>query len=470
MKKNVCLLSLLLLVACQQQYDSVFPANDIVPLEQIQAEVTSVSMSEAEKIAASFYGDDAKTRATDRRIEAISVINDDTGRPAIYVVNYADDKGFVLISATKNFMPILAYSDKGHFTVGKSYVAGLNDWMENMGAIIETVSAYPVDSAYVYKNIWKKYLQNDEPEKKIVKTRQQYDEEFADYVRSCYFQWASEGYSVCLFCDFSTAYPFYERFRSLAQSMTYPEYDYTVQSIVRSKTYDKSSKKDNFVFTTWDQLLGFNAQLPQINGEYPYAGCATIAMAQVMKYHEYPTTFDWNAMPNNYATPQTAGLIRELGDAIHAKYGLKQTPASLDNVRSALVSKYGYASTTRLISHSADVVEKELNENRPVIMEGFSPKGDEGHAWVATGYDHSDYYTEYELMVMPEQYYPGGTFVFLVADSDMEITNSRYFYMNWGWYGKYDGFYYDANIWVDRDDGRFYFNKNRRDMVGIQPK
>ena len=79
MKKNVCLLSLLLLVACQQQYDSVFPANDIVPLEQIQAEVTSVSMSEAEKIAASFYGDDAKTRATDRRIEAISVINDDTG-------------------------------------------------------------------------------------------------------------------------------------------------------------------------------------------------------------------------------------------------------------------------------------------------------------------------------------------------------------------------------------------------------
>lgn len=71
---------------------------------------------------------------------------------------------------------------------------------------------------------------------------------------------------------------------------------------------------------------------------------------------------------------------------------------------------------------------------------------------------------------MPEQYYPGGTFVFLVADSDMEITNSRYFYMNWGWYGKYDGFYYDANIWVDRDDGRFYFNKNRRDMVGIQPK
>lgn len=53
----------------------------------------------------------------------------------------------------------------------------------------------------------------------------------------------------------------------------------------------------NILSTTWTQESGFNVALPQISGQYPPAGCATIAMAQVMKYNEYPTFFNWNSMP-----------------------------------------------------------------------------------------------------------------------------------------------------------------------------
>lgn len=471
MKQLAWLVFATVFVACQNLvgFDEVVDDSvESIQLEESTVNGTSVSMAEVEKIASSFYGGEVKTRVSDRSVETISVINDDSGNPAIYVVNYADDKGFVLISATKNFIPVLAYSDKGHFSVGKSYVDGLDDWMENMEAIIGTVSAYPVDSAYAYKGIWNKYLQTTDTETfGSVNTRSSvYDMEV--YAHSCMNQWASEGYSVCRLSEFSSSHPLYERFCSVAQGMTYIDYDYLQHSIVRSKRHDSSSSKDNFVSTAWGQELGFSSQLPTINGQYPKAGCVTIAMAQVMKYHEYPTTFDWDAMPDWSATLQTAKLIRELGDAIHAEYGLDGTPASLENVRNALVSKYGYASTARLISHSSDAVVEELKANRPVIMSGF-PETGAGHAWIASGYKHTNYYEDFELMVMPEEYYPGSTFGYITGDSGKDILDTKYFYMNWGWYGADNAFYYDANLYIDRTNGRLCFNKDRRDLIGIQP-
>lgn len=472
MKQLAWLVFATVFVACQNLvgFDEVVDDSvESIQLEESTVNGTSVSMAEVEKIASSFYGGEVKTRVSDRSVETISVINDDSGNPAIYVVNYADDKGFVLISATKNFIPVLAYSDKGHFSVGKSYVDGLDDWMKNMEAVIGTVSAYPVDSAYAYKGIWNKYLQTDGLKKDSPITKYVYDPEFEEYVRSCFIQWASEGYSVCSLAEFSGNSQLYQRFCSVAQGMTYIDYDYLQHSIVRSKLHDSSSSKNNFVFTTWDQGNGFNSQLPQIDGKYPWAGCSTIAMAQVMKYHEYPTTFDWDAMPDWSATLQTAKFIRELGDAIHAEYGLDGTPAPLDNVRNALVSKYGYASSARLISHSSDAVVEELKANRPVIMEGFPEEG-KGHAWIATGYKHTNYYEDFELMVMPEEYYQGSTFGYITGDSGRDIMDTKYFYMNWGWYGAYNGFYYDGNIRIDMSSEMREYNSRRRDLIGVQPK
>ncbi|MDD3722085.1 MAG: C10 family peptidase [Lutibacter sp.] len=50
------------------------------------------------------------------------------------------------------------------------------------------------------------------------------------------------------------------------------------------------------------------------------AGCVPIAMAQVMKYHQYPTNYDWAFMPLTYGTTATANLIADIHDAIHNVY------------------------------------------------------------------------------------------------------------------------------------------------------
>ena len=142
----------------------------------------------------------------------------------------------------------------------------------------------------------------------------------------------------------------------------------------------------NILSTTWTQESGFNVALPQISGQYPPAGCATIAMAQVMKYNEYPTFFNWNSMPNSYASSVTAAFIRDVADAINADYALDGTSASLSDVRNALVSKYGYSTTAQVVNHSAARTIGNLRKKQPVIMQGFTDDGKVGHAWVACGY------------------------------------------------------------------------------------
>lgn len=81
----------------------------------------------------------------------------------------------------------------------------------------------------------------------------------------------------------------YEQFRAVAEGMTYIEYDYNQHAYLRWKQKGYEEKMGNILSTTWTQESGFNVALPQISGQYPPAGCATIAMAQVMKYNEYPT-------------------------------------------------------------------------------------------------------------------------------------------------------------------------------------
>lgn len=76
-----------------------------------------------------------------------------------------------------------------------------------------------------------------------------------------------------------------------------------------------------------------------------------------------------------------------------------------------------------------------------------------------------------ELLTMPEEFHPGGTFVFLISDSyttDFDIRT--YFYMNWGWGGSYNGMYLDTNLYLERSDGSFSWNRNRKDIVDIVPK
>lgn len=201
------------------------------------------------------------------------------------------------------------------------------------------------------------------------------------------------------------------------------------------------------VSTKWNQDAPFNNQCPYYSqyGGRAATGCVATAMAQVMKYHEWPTdattgipgytsesydlqlpllsptTFDWANMlddySGNYTTAQgtaVATLMKYCGWSVMMDYG-PSSGSTTDLVAYALKSYFDYnTTTTQFVSRSyytyakwIELIYHELANNRPVVYGGLSTGG--GHEFVCDGYQYKN--------------------------------NTDYFHINWGWGGVSDNYF-----------------------------
>jgi len=80
-----------------------------------------------------------KSSGLKRKIQNIDVVYKEQ-IPLYYIINYKDNGGFVVLSADKRCMPILAYSDKGFFNK-ENISGGLRDWIERSKGYVEMMKA-----------------------------------------------------------------------------------------------------------------------------------------------------------------------------------------------------------------------------------------------------------------------------------------------------------------------------------------
>ena len=239
--------------------------------------------------------------------------------------------------------------------------------------------------------------------------------------------------------------------------------------------------------TTWDQCPGglttgpYNKLCPYDPnyGARTLTGCVATAMAQVMKYWNYPatgtgshsytpgsypylgvqsanfgnTTYQWNDMPNSLSASDSAvkinavaTLMYDCGVSVNMNYGVNQVGGSgsysinydgqLQNTaQDALVNYFKYDKGLKGLQRSnytesvwIGMLEKELNSARPIIYTGSGNQG--GHCFVADGYD-----------------------------------NTNFFHFNWGWSGSCNG-YFNIN---DLSPGRDTFDLGQTAIIGIKP-
>lgn len=222
--------------------------------------------------------------------------------------------------------------------------------------------------------------------------------------------------------------------------------------------------------TTWDQGEPYNMYAPEIDGIQAPTGCVATALAQVMKYHQYPAaghgmgiamteyeqtlTMDldvplrWDDMLDDYAwtdytqyqADAVAKLMQAVGYSCNMVYGLEGSGAFDINANRAMVENFDYAPSTWLyyrnhytIDKWEEMLHQQLSEVGPVYYSGRSDSS--GHAFVCDGYD-------------------GG-----------------YFHFNWGWGGIYDGlFLIDALTpdGVGTGGGSGSYNFDQMAMFGMQ--
>lgn len=195
--------------------------------------------------------------------------------------------------------------------------------------------------------------------------------------------------------------------------------------------------------TKWGQMEPYNNKIPMFA-----TGCVATGMAQVMKYWNYPqkgtgshthsaytsfsadfgaTTYDWANMLDEYGVSNdpfgddpknidaVATLMYHLGIATDMRWtadnsGTPNMYAAYALTKYFGYNKYLYAESRDQLSTGAwkALIIDQLSSGHPLCYAGMSEEnGGMGHFFVLDGYD----------------------------------ANTGLFHFNWGWYGRYDGYF-----------------------------
>jgi hypothetical protein len=225
----------------------------------------------------------------------------------------------------------------------------------------------------------------------------------------------------------------------------------------------------------WNQSPLYNNLCPiDNNGMRSITGCVATAMAQIMKYWNYPVqgtgvgsywlgktdnlcyfgngthitniaitgTYNWVNMPNSLTTNSAsseisaiAKLMYDCGISVDMSYSSSSSGACYNGRE--LVDHFNYdtglhseSRTNYTDNNWKQLLYEELNNERPIWYSGY---GDGvGHSWVCDGYD-----------------------------------NTGYFHMNWGWGGYSNGYFLlDA---LNPSNTGYSFNSGQSAVVGIKP-
>ena len=216
--------------------------------------------------------------------------------------------------------------------------------------------------------------------------------------------------------------------------------------------------------TRWDQDDYYNILCPSDSagpGNHVLTGCVATAMAQVMRYWEYPaqgtgshsyscnydtlsadfgnTTYNYAMMPDILTsnTPaaqrqEVAKLIYHCGVSVDMDYGPESSGSYLSLSPNALHTYFGYRQSSYIhkSQYSASswnvIIKNQLDSLRPVLYRGRSDAG--GHAFVCDGYDDQDY-----------------------------------FHFNWGWSGSNNGYF----LLSDLTPGNHNYNTSQEAIINL---
>lgn len=400
---------------------------------------------------------------TVRTIEDISCMRSENGTPLYYIVNYAGNKGFMLVSATKDYSPVLAYSETGRFDLNKVSDSGISFWLEGVKHNLMNIDEIPDSVKQMCRLQWGS-LDYDLVDVEIPKTNSRAIDEdaVADLTLKQIGEWKSQGYEVynlMYFKDSNTFHNLPPQVQKDLLSLPYGnvnEFSGPYGPIGNSFVLIKNELPyviGPLCTTTWGQK-GWNTVL----GSNMPLGCTTIAAGQIMKNRRYPTYFDWDSMSDNTTSDVGADFLYQLALKIGVKFDEDGSGASIDDVIKAL-RYYGYNSAS-IVNYSRSSISSWLI-NSPIYMRGDSSDG--GHAWVCDGYRglSRKYIELWGLENSPNEVQPKCYRQIYTTEMAEGFTT---IHMNWGWGGVSNGWYNDAPF----DAGGFTFNKNFKCIINIK--
>lgn len=375
----------------------------------------------------------------------LSTIKDDAGNVCMYVVNFTGNKGFLIVSATKKYNPILAFADKGCFRTDIMGNMGVELWKQRTISDMKRISRCAPDSLKRFKPMWRAY--NDKPVRRLKsRVSMQGLEDDPDYIMMHYVdRWQHEGYNIICLDEpgWTTGDELLDQnIKNTAFSSTYAIYDENWEhySIVIWKEYSFDDVNIYLNMPIWGQNNGYNEVFPGVGSlSHAYTGCAILAVGQVMRYFEKPVCsasfpYQLNEMPYKMPTLETSQFLYDVFNKFSNKTVTETGTGSNIEESKSVLAKYGYSS--KISDGVPGAVDDNLRDSKPVIMRGQINNPSMGHQWIVCGRLGGSYYTKYELYT-----FTGETAFENVWNYETTVSHVNMYYMNWGWEGYNNGYF-----------------------------
>ena len=181
----------------------------------------------------------------------------------------------------------------------------------------------------------------------------------------------------------------------------------------------------------WDQFEPYNNYCPRLSTGTAYAGCAAVAFAHIMKYHEHPYRgsgentysyvlnnqtmtvtsnfashyYNFRNMKNAYKSTSSgwqnlAQLIFDAGASFNTRYSTSSSDASYKDIVKGMIAHFDYNPNIQFLLKQnyaeqtwREMVYTEIDSGRPVYYFGYRTIANDGsqcnvgHAFVMDGYD-----------------------------------------------------------------------------------
>ena len=170
MKRNILFLLSFMIVLLSCQKDDMVQKVDECQLYKldltsllIDKDIIDLKKEDAEKIAQNFLNKNVKTRSRQiSQVKNIQAVLNEAGNPVAYVVNYK--YGFVIVSATKLYDPVIAFSDNGYIDC-LQMTGGLKYWFDAVTDDIDQKKRILMSDSslyWEYRNKWTPYEKEEQ--------------------------------------------------------------------------------------------------------------------------------------------------------------------------------------------------------------------------------------------------------------------------------------------------------------------
>jgi len=244
-----------------------------------------------------FLGNQNKT--TPRQVISSITINDNNNTPALYVFNYENNGGYVVMSADSRYEPVCAFVEQGSISQTDKIPSALGNWFGITVEIIEAIreGQFPESNE---ENLvaWKTLLGNIHLERMPSEAERIFN---GTYQLNCN--------------------PYNHYFR------------------------------DSLLKTSWGQECTYNNLVPvtgcssEICGRAP-TGCVATAGAQILRYWAAPSFYNYNyaTMPNNGGNSEVQRMMVDVGYFVDMDWDCNGSGASTEKLKDAFQLNYGYSS------------------------------------------------------------------------------------------------------------------------------